>query len=67
MFSSWQWIIILVILVIVYILSSSNEKPKDYDCYDKSPYKCGKCRKNCKWRYIAEKFEELERESEVEE
>lgn len=62
MFSSWQWIIILVILAIMYILSPDDDKPKDYDCYDKSPYKCGNCSKNCKWRYIVEKFEELEKE-----
>lgn len=63
MFSSWQLIIILVILAIMYILSPSEDKSyKDYDCYDKSPYKCGNCRKNCKWRRIVEKFEELEKE-----
>lgn len=57
------WIVILVILAIMYILSPSEYKSyKDYDCYDKSPYKCGNCRKNCKWRYIVEKFEELEKE-----
>lgn len=64
MFSSWQQIVILVILAIMFILSPSDDKLKDYDCYDKSPYKCGKCRKNCKWRHIVEKFEELEKESE---
>lgn len=63
MFSGWQWIVILTILAIIYILSpSGDESHKDYDCYDKSPYKCGKCRKKCKWKYIVKKFEELEKE-----
>lgn len=57
------WIIVLTILAVIYILSpSESEGYRYYDCYDKSPYKCGKCRKNCKWRYIVNKFEELEKE-----
>lgn len=67
MFSGWQWVIILAIAAIAYILSP-NEKEKmnykDYNCYDKSPYKCGNCKKNCKWKYIVQKFEELEKEDE---
>ena len=62
MFSTWQWIIILVIIGIFGAVF--DDRPKGYNCYDKSPYKCGKCRKNCKWRYIVKKFEELEKESE---
>lgn len=62
MFSTWQWIIILVIVGILGAVF--DDRIKDYNCYDKSPYKCGKCRKNCKWKYIVKKFEELEKESE---
>lgn len=64
MLSGWQWIIILVILAIVRILSPDKYESKDYDCYDKSPYKRGKCRKNCRWKYIIKNFEEFEKESE---
>lgn len=56
------WVIVLTILAIMYILSPNDDKSKDYDCYDKSPYKCGNCKKNCKWKHIAKKFEELEKE-----
>ena len=65
MFSSWQWIIILAIAVIGAILSLKDDSSyKKYDCYDKSIYKCGKCRKRCKWHEIAKKAEEMERERE---
>ena len=66
MFSTWQLIIILVILAIMYILSPSEKEGSynDYDCYDKSPYKCGNCRKHCKWHYVVEQFEKMEKEKE---
>ena len=63
MFLGWQWIVFLTILAIMYIFSPNEDKNyEDYDCYDKSLYKCGKCKKNCKWKYIVKKFEELEKE-----
>lgn len=49
MFTNLQWIKILVICVIVYILDPSDNKKTyyhNYDCYDKSVYKCGKCKRN---------------------
>lgn len=54
------WIVILILLGI--LCAKISDSPRNYDCYDKSPYKCGKCRKNCKWKYIVKKFEELEKE-----
>lgn len=36
-----------------------NENYMSYNCYDKSIYKCGKCRKRCKWHDIAKKAEQL--------
>ena len=64
MFSSWQWIIILAIAVIGATLSPDDDSGyKKYDCYDKSIYKCGRCRKRCKWNEIAKKAEEMEREN----
>lgn len=53
------WIVILILLGIW--CAQVDDRPRNYDCKDKSPYKCGNCRKNCKWRYIVEKFEELEK------
>ena len=67
MFANWQWIVIFAICVIAYILAPSDKGKADYhnyDCYDKSVYKCGKCKKKCKWRYIVENFEKLEKERE---
>ncbi len=66
MFTNWQWIVIFAICVIAYILAPSDNKTDyhNYDCYDKSPYKCGNCRKKCKWHYIVENFEKLEKEKE---
>lgn len=65
MFSNWQWIIILAIAVIGTILLPKDDSGyKRYDCYDKSIYKCGRCRKRCKWHEIAKKAEEMGRESE---
>lgn len=61
MLSNLQWIIILMILIILCISSLyKDEGLKDYDCYKKSLYKCSNCRKRCKWRYIANKFKEME-------
>lgn len=58
--SNWQWIIILVIAVIGAIfVPKENENYRSYNCYDKSIYKCGKCRKRCKWHGIAKKAERL--------
>lgn len=54
------WIVILIILGI--LCAQVSDSPRNYDCYDKSHYKCGNCRKNCKWKYIVKKFEELEKE-----
>lgn len=67
MLSGWQWISILAIGAAMLILSPNDKENgdyKNYNCYDKSPYKCGKCKKNCKWRYIVQKYEELKREDE---
>lgn len=65
MFSSLQWIIILAIAVIGAILSPKDDSSyKKYNCYDKSIYKCGRCRKWCKWHENAKKAEEMERERE---
>lgn len=61
MFTNWQWIIILIILVIAHIFSQEENNYRDYDCYDKSIYKCGKCRKRCKWHYIEKQAEKLEK------
>lgn len=52
------WIVILILLGI--FAAQFDNEPRNYDCYDKSPYKCGNCRKNCKWKYIVKKFEESE-------
>lgn len=58
--SSWQLIIVLVIAVIGAIfIPKDYVNHKDYNCYDKSIYKCGKCRKRCKWNNIAKKAEQL--------
>ena len=67
MFTNWQWIIILAICVIAYILAPSDNSTTDfhnYDCYYKSVYKCGKCRKKCKWHYIVKEAEKLEKDME---
>lgn len=51
MFTNLQWIIILIICVIAYILAPSDKGKTDYhnyDCYDKSVYKCGNYKKKCK-------------------
>lgn len=67
MFTNWQWIIILAICVIAYILAPSDNSTTDfrnYDCYDKSVYKRGKCRKKCKRHYIAKEAEKLEKDTE---
>lgn len=67
MFSTGEWIVIFTILVIAYILAPSNNSKTDfhdYDCYDKSVYKCQKCRKKCKWHYIAKEVEKLEKDME---
>lgn len=61
MFTSWQWIIILIILAVVVIFTDDKEtKYKDHDCYDKSTYRCLKCNKNCKWHDIVVKYNELD-------
>lgn len=60
MLTNLQWIVIFAICVIAYILSKNDNRKTDYhnyDCYDKSVYKCGKCKKKCKWRYIVKEFE----------
>ena len=55
-----------MILILLGILCAQiREEPRNYNCYDKSPYKCRKCSKNCKWRYIVEKFEELEKRRKI--
>ncbi|WP_097005251.1 hypothetical protein [Lacrimispora amygdalina] len=62
--TSWQWIFVLVVLIIgaIFIPSDSVSYHK-YDCYDKSVYKCRKCKKKCKWNIIVKRFEELEKEN----
>lgn len=58
--SSWQLIIVLIIAVVGAIfIPEGNQSYKEYNCYDKSIYKCGKCRKRCKWHDIAKKVERL--------
>lgn len=58
--SSWQLIIVLVIAVTGAIfIPEYNTHFKDYNCYDKSIYKCSKCRKRCKWHDVAKKAEQL--------
>ena len=58
--SSWQLIIVLIIAVVGAIfIPEDNQSYKEYNCYDKSIYKCGKCRKRCKWHYVAKKVEQL--------
>lgn len=69
MFTNWQWIVIFTILMIGYILAPIDNGKTDYhnyNCYDKSVYKCGKCRKKCKWRYIAKEIERIEKNREKE-
>ena len=58
--SNWQWIIVLIIAVIGAIfIPRDGEEQRSYNCYDKSIYKCGKCRERCKWHDIAKKAEKL--------
>ena len=58
--SSWQLIIVLIIAVVGAIfIPEDNQSYKEYNCYDKSIYKCGKCRKRCKWHDVAKKVEQL--------
>ena len=48
MLSGWQWISILAIGVVMLILSPNDKENgdyKNYNCYDKSPYKCENARK----------------------
>lgn len=67
MFTNWQWIIFFAICAIAYVLTPNDNAKTDYynyDCYDKSVYKCGKCRKKCKWHYISKEVEKLEKDME---
>lgn len=58
--SNWWWIIVLVIAVVgVIFIPKDNRSYKEYNCYDKSIYKCRKCRKRCKWHDVAKKAERL--------
>ena len=61
MLTGWQWIFILAIAVFGAIfIPNDNTNFHNYDCYDKSAYKCGKCKKKCKWNAIVRRHEELE-------
>ena len=58
-----QFIILLIVLGILGIVFKEDNSDIDYhnyNCYDKSLHKCLKCRKKCKWHYIAKKSEELQ-------
>ena len=58
--SNWQLIIVLIIAVIGAIfIPKDYENYREYNCHDKSIYKCGKCRKRCKWHDVAKKAEQL--------
>ena len=51
--SSWKLIIVLIIAVVGAIfIPEDNQSYKEYNCYDKSIYKCGKRRKRCKWHIM---------------
>ena len=59
MIPTWGWISIIFALVIVSVLLDAIEDTKTYKnnkCYDRSTYKCLKCRKyGCKYHVIAER------------
>ncbi len=54
MISTLGWIAILIIIGAIIILTPTNNED---GCYEKDVYTCLKCKKNCKWHDMAEKFE----------
>lgn len=61
MLSTSTWALIIFLLAVIGAFIPDDEVARDYDCYDKSPYKCGNCNKDCKCRDIVLKHEELEK------
>lgn len=58
--SEFGLIIVLIIVALLMIIEKIDIKlHRDYDCFEKGLYKCMKCKKRCKWHYVATDAKEL--------
>ncbi|MCI9077579.1 MAG: hypothetical protein HFH68_01475 [Lachnospiraceae bacterium] len=53
-------LVVAVLTTIFVLLSYWEEDYLDSGCYKKSVLNCSNCKKECKWKYLFEKVEDME-------
>lgn len=56
----WFGYIIVLIVALLIIYFTPDTAYRNYDCWDRSPYRCRRCKRKCIWKHIVKKYDELE-------
>ena len=50
-----------IIAGVLLFFTTTESAYKDYNCRDRTVYKCKRCKKRCLWKFYVRKYEELTR------